>query len=155
MPDSLLKAQTFAITATLTRLYTAHRRQAAVAWADRGERALDQDRNDEAVEDFQTALAYGLANAQTERRLAEALIAANRPTEAQRQLLTQLDERPDDEFVNLDLARLAVAARRSRLSRTPLWRSRSRLVVHPDRLNETDGRTRARHAGRPASRATR
>ncbi len=60
-----------------------------------------------ALEDFRTALSYSPDNALYRLRLAQSLVAANRPDEARSHLLTLWRDEPGNSTVNLELARLA------------------------------------------------
>ncbi len=79
-------------------------------WFQLGEAALQGAQPDLAVNDFQNALAYSRNNDGYRLRLAQALIAANRPQEARAHLLSLVEAEPGDGLVNLELARLAARA---------------------------------------------
>ena len=82
----------------------------ASAWNQRGVAALNAHRPQEAVEDFETALLYVRQDDDEYGiRLAESLLAAGRPNEAQSRLLNLLEDHPTDAVVNLELARIAAA----------------------------------------------
>ncbi|HEX3704601.1 MAG TPA: tetratricopeptide repeat protein [Vicinamibacterales bacterium] len=96
----------FALTHLIVTRYRDQRQDLAVEWSRRGDRELER-RPALAVTDFQTALSYGPERADDRLRLANALIAAKRPTEAKAQLLTLWGEEPGNGEVNLALARLS------------------------------------------------
>ncbi len=100
----------FAITATLARTY--HVREAGLVqeWYDKGNADLSAGRSAAAIEDFRNALSYDPENNLVQPRLAEALLADGRITEARSYFLNLWD-------------------RRSRLGRSES-RSRSHLHSH-------------------------
>ena len=98
----------FVITQAIVVRYRARRHQLAVEWAERGQRDLSRHPA-AAVADFQTALSYTIDTREDRLRLAEALIAAQRPVEARAHLVTLWTEEPGNGVVNLELARLAAA----------------------------------------------
>src|SRR6202043_1399862 len=95
----------FALTATLARTY--HVREAGLVqeWSRRGDQDLSAGHPAEALEDFRNALAYDPDNNLIQLRLAEALLADDRLTEARSYFLTLWDRSPGSGEVNLDLAR--------------------------------------------------
>ncbi len=87
-------------------------KEAAIArqWFQLGEAALQNSQPGLAVNDYQNALAYSRNNDGYRLRLAQALIAAQRPEEARSHLLSLVEAEPGDGFVNLELAHLAARA---------------------------------------------
>lgn len=99
----------FALTHLLVSQYKAQRLRLADEWSARGHRDLASKPGVAAV-DFQTALSYEPDRAMDRLRLSQALTAANRPAEAQAELLTLWTETPGDGEVNLELARLSASS---------------------------------------------
>lgn len=96
----------FALTLVIVDRYKDGRQKLSVEWSARGQSDVAA-RPSIAVVDFETALAYGPDRESDRLRLAEALIAARRPAEAEAHLLTLWAEEPGRGEVALDLARLA------------------------------------------------
>ena len=88
-------------------LYHTQRHELAQEWFAKGERALKGRQAKAALEDFRTALSYSPDNTLYRLRLAQSLVAANRPDEARSHLLTLWRDEPGNSTVNLELARLA------------------------------------------------
>lgn len=101
-------AALFAITSTAAKLYHSQQRALAQEWYLRGEAGLKSGRAPEAIKDFGRALAYSRDNRLYRLRLAQALLAADRPEEAGPYLLNLWQHEPGNGTVNLELARLAV-----------------------------------------------
>jgi tetratricopeptide (TPR) repeat protein len=78
-------------------------------WYDRGDRELAAGDAAAAVESFRTALAYSREDPEHRLRLAQALIAADRPEVARTHLLALWERQPGRGVLNLELARLAAA----------------------------------------------
>lgn len=97
----------FSLTTFAARAYHGKQEQFGEEWYQRGEQALRQSRPSEAVEDFRNALAYSRDNDLYRLRLAQALMADNRPQEARTHLLILWEKEPGDGTINLELARLA------------------------------------------------
>ena len=97
----------FSVTTFAARVYHRKQEQFGTVWFERGEQALRMARPAEAVEDFHNALAYSPDNDLYRLRLAEALMADNRPREARSHLLSLWEKEPGDGTINLELARLA------------------------------------------------
>jgi tetratricopeptide (TPR) repeat protein len=97
----------FGITGVASNLYHTKRKELAQEWFAKGERALKGRQAKVALEDFRTALSYSPDNALYRLRLAQSLVAANRPDEARSHLLTLWRDEPGNSTVNLELARLA------------------------------------------------
>ena len=104
----LALAPAFAATQAIVSHYRDRRHSLAVEWSTRGERDLAVNA-EAAVADFQTALSYSGDDPADRLRLAQALIAARRPSEAEAHLLTLWAEEPGDGPINLALARLRAA----------------------------------------------
>ena len=100
-------APAFALTSMLVNGARTRRQALAGTWAERGAQDLADHRSDAAADDFRTAMEYAPDRNVYRRQLAEALVAADRSTEARSQLLTLWSATPGDGPVNLDLARLA------------------------------------------------
>src|SRR5919204_6858731 len=96
------------VSATRTR-----REAVATDWARRGAIDLANGRAAAAAEDFRTADEFARDRGAYRLQLAEALVAANRPAEAEAQLQTLRNTKPGDGVINLQLARLA--ARQGRI----------------------------------------
>lgn len=75
-------------------------------WFVRGGEAMQAHLPDVAANDYRTALSYDPENQDYRLRLSEALLAANRLTEARAHLLSLWEEEPSNGEVNLALARL-------------------------------------------------
>ena len=97
----------FGITGVAANLYHTQRHELAQEWFAKGERALKGRQAKAALEDFRTALSYSPDNTLYRLRLAQSLVAANRPDEARSHLLTLWRDEPGNSTVNLELARLA------------------------------------------------
>jgi tetratricopeptide (TPR) repeat protein len=98
----------FAITVTLARTY--HVREAGLVqeWYDKGNADLIAGRSGDAIEDFRNALSYDPENNLVQPRLAEALLADGRVTEARSYFLNLWDRAPGSGEVNLDLAHISI-----------------------------------------------
>ena len=101
-------APAFGATQAIVSHYRSQRHDLAVEWTARGQRDFP-DNPTAAVADFQTALSYSGGDPDGRLQLAQALIAAKRPSEAQAHLLTLWAEEPGNGPINLALARLAAA----------------------------------------------
>ncbi len=100
----------FSFTRMVVDWFNNRESELASAWNQRGVAALNAHRPQEAVEDFETALLYVRQDDDKYGiRLAESLLAAGRPNEAQSRLLNLLEDHPTDAVVNLELARIAAA----------------------------------------------
>jgi tetratricopeptide (TPR) repeat protein len=97
----------FGITGVAANLYHSQRKELAQEWFAKGEINLKGGHADLALEDFRSALAYSPDSALYRLRLAQSLMAANRPDEARSHLLTLWRDEPGNSTVNLELARLA------------------------------------------------
>jgi predicted Zn-dependent protease len=97
----------FGITGVAANLYHSERRELAQEWFAKGEINLKSGHADLALQDFRTALAYSPDTTLYRLRLAQSLMAANRPDEARSHLLTLWRDEPGNSTVNLELARLA------------------------------------------------
>lgn len=97
----------FSLTTFAAHAYHRKQEQFAVRWYRRGEDALKRSHPAEAVVDFRNALAYSRDNDLYRLRLAQALMADNRPQEARAHLLSLWEKEPGDGTLNLELARLA------------------------------------------------
>ena len=98
----------FALTVTLARTYHAREAGLVQQWFRRGEQDMSAGQPGKALEDFRNALAYDPANDSVQLRLAEALLADGRLTEARSYLLNLWDRSPGSGEVNLDLAHVAM-----------------------------------------------
>ena len=104
---SLALVPAFAATTAITQGYKAEQRRLASEWFERGGTALDEGRPEEAIEAFRTALTFSREDRTFRLRLAQALAASGRTTEARAYLLSLRDAQPGNGPVNLELARLA------------------------------------------------
>lgn len=97
-------------TATIfaVRFYQAKQLQFGQMYFGRGQAALTAGQPHAAIQDFRDALYYSHDDPNYRLRLAEALVAADRISEAQSYLLTLWQDEPSNSTVNLQLARLAV-----------------------------------------------
>jgi len=102
----VLIAGFFVFTSFAAKSYRHQEESFGESWYHQGEQALSQGRASEAVEDFRNALAYSRDNDRYRLRLAQALIADQRPQEARAHLLSLWEREPGDGTVNLELARL-------------------------------------------------
>jgi tetratricopeptide (TPR) repeat protein len=97
----------FVVTLFLFRSFQEHRAELAQRWSDRGIAALKDNRPDQAITCYRTALSYAPGERSYELSLAEALAQANRTEEAYNYFIGLRESRPGDGFINLQLARLA------------------------------------------------
>ena len=97
----------FGITGVAANLYHSQRKELGQEWFAKGEINLKGGNAELALQDFRTALSYSPDSALYRLRLAQSLIAANRPDEARSHLLTLWRDEPGNSTVNLELARLA------------------------------------------------
>lgn len=97
----------FFCTLFLFRSFQEHRADLAKRWSDRGIAALRENRPDQAITCYRTALSYAPGERSYELRLAEALAQANRTEEAYNYFIGLREARPGDGFINLQLAHLA------------------------------------------------
>ena len=97
----------FFLTGFIARGY--HQKLAALGeqWFETGEQQLKSGNAGAALEDFHTALVYRPDDAQIQFRLAEALAADHRDSEARAYLLGLLARNPSDAPINLALARIS------------------------------------------------
>lgn len=96
----------FALTTALTRVHRGQLARVAAEWSVRGERALQNGDAADAIIDFRNALSYDGESRAVRLRLAQALVAADRPDEAIGYLATLRDDEPGNGPVNLELARI-------------------------------------------------
>ncbi|MHB8541535.1 MAG: tetratricopeptide repeat protein [Candidatus Acidiferrales bacterium] len=97
----------FFLTGFITRGY--HQKLTALGeqWFEAGEQQLHSGNAGVALEDFHTALVYRPDDARIQFRLAEALAADHRDSEARAYLLGLLARSPSDAPINLALARIS------------------------------------------------
>jgi tetratricopeptide (TPR) repeat protein len=100
-------APAFAVTALVTNAYRSDQSGLARSWSRKGDAALDSGRPADAIEAFRNALAYARDDRAIRLRLAQALAAAGRRSEARAYLLALWDDQPGNGPVNLELARIA------------------------------------------------
>jgi tetratricopeptide (TPR) repeat protein len=100
----ILLALFFVITAGLARAYHAREEGLVEEWSEKGKSDLASGQPGKAFEDFRNALSYGPENRFVELRLAEALLADGRYTEARSYLLALWESAPGSGEVSLDLA---------------------------------------------------
>ncbi len=94
-------------TRALESVHRATREQLALEWSRRGDDDLVAGRPAIAVDDYRTALTYRHDDPAYRLRLAQALMAAQHPMEAESHLLTLWSEQPGNGTINLELGRLA------------------------------------------------
>ena len=104
----LLLALLFAITAALARTYHAREEGLVSEWFQKGNTDLADGKPTQAFEDFRNSLSYGPENTNVQLRLAEALLADGRFTEARSYLVNLWDRAPGSGEVNLDLAHVSM-----------------------------------------------
>ena len=104
----ILLALLFAITAALARSYHAREEALVAEWFHEGNADLAAGKPALAFEDFRNALSYGPDNADVQLRLAEALLADGRFTEARSYLVNLWDRAPGSGEINLDLAHVSM-----------------------------------------------
>ncbi len=97
----------FVITVTLARTYHVRQEGLARDWFRRGNADLAAGQPRLAFEDFRNALSYDPENNFVQLRLAEALLADGRLTEARSYFANLWDRTPGSGEVNLDLAHLS------------------------------------------------
>lgn len=83
----------FGLTGVAANLYHSEKIELAQEWFARGELDLKSGHADSALEDFRTALAYSPDTTLYRLRLAQSLVAANRPDEARSHLPDPLARR--------------------------------------------------------------
>src|SRR5271165_509600 len=106
--SAVLLALLFAITAALARTYHSREQGLAAEWLRQGNADLQAGKANRAFEDFRNSLFYGPENPDVQLRLAEALLADGRLSEARSYLLNLWDRAPGSGQVNLDLARASM-----------------------------------------------
>ena len=97
----------FVITATLARTYHARQEGLARDWFRKGNADLSAGQPRLAFEDFRNSLSYNPEDNLVQLRLAEALLADGRLTEARSYLTNLWDRTPGSGELNLDLAHLS------------------------------------------------
>ena len=102
----LLLVAGFVLTGIIVRGHKARIQQLAERWFSRGERDLRAGASQQAVDEFQTALAYAPDNDAFRLKLALALMQGGREDEARVHLVNLWEARPGDSNVNLQLARV-------------------------------------------------
>lgn len=100
----ILLALLFVITAALARTYHAREEGLVTEWSEKGNADLAAGKPALAFVDFRNSLSYGPDNPDVQLRLAEALLADGRFTEARSYLVNLWDRVPGSGEVNLDLA---------------------------------------------------
>ena len=100
----LLLVLLFVITAALSRTYHAREEGLAAEWYQKGNSDLANGKPGKAFEDLRNSLSYGPENPNVQLRLAKALLADGRFTEARSYLANLWDRAPGSGEVNLDLA---------------------------------------------------
>ena len=103
-----LLALLFVVTAALARTYHAREEGLVQEWLQKGDADLARGKPGEAFQDFRNSLSYGPENTDVQLRLAEALLADGRFTEAHSYLVNLWDEAPGSGQVNLDLAHVSM-----------------------------------------------
>jgi tetratricopeptide (TPR) repeat protein len=97
----------FAGTGAYTAAYNHRRSELGKEWFSRGISDLQNGHADAAIEQFRTAVLYAPESREYRLRLAEALVSANRTSEALDDYRSLWQSAPEDGSVNLQLARLA------------------------------------------------
>lgn len=103
----------FAFVNALVSAARSRRETISTDWARRGAADLASGRAAEAADDFRTADDYAHIRGAYRMQLAEALVDAGRPIEAEAQLQTLWNAQPGDGIINLRLARLAARGGRT------------------------------------------
>jgi tetratricopeptide (TPR) repeat protein len=98
----------FVITVALARTYHTREEGLTTEWFQKGNSDLANGKPAMAFEDFRNSLSYGPENTQVQLRLAEALLADGRFTEARSYLTNLWDRTPGSGEVNLDLAQVSM-----------------------------------------------
>ena len=98
----------FALTVTLARTYHVREEGLVREWSAQGDADLSAGQPRKAFEDFRNALAYDPENDLVQLRLAEALLADGRLSEARSYFLNLWDGAPGSGEVNLDLAHISM-----------------------------------------------
>jgi tetratricopeptide (TPR) repeat protein len=106
--SAILLAFLFVITAALARTYHAREEGLVSEWFQKGNADLAAGKPAQAFEDFRNSLTYGPENTNVQLRLAEALLADGRFTEARSYLVNLWDRAPGSGEVNLDLAHVSM-----------------------------------------------
>ncbi len=104
----ILLALLFVITAALARTYHEREEGLVSEWFQKGNADLANGKPALAFEDFRNSLSYGPENPNVQLRLAEALLADGRLTEARSYLVNLWDRAPGSGEVNLDLAHVSM-----------------------------------------------
>lgn len=100
----------FLVTGAFVRADRRYVAAEATRWTKQGDADLSRGQPGAAVDAYRVALARGADDSAVRLRLAQALIGAGRPTEAESHLRTLWTEAPGNGTVNLALARLAARA---------------------------------------------
>jgi tetratricopeptide (TPR) repeat protein len=103
----LLLTVMFGITGLASRLYRRKVHSLADEWLAKGEMASNSGQVSAALNDYRNALVYSPNNSLVQLRLAQALIADDRPDDASSYLLNLLADAPGNGEINLELARIA------------------------------------------------
>jgi len=98
----------FTATGFVVKFYHAHEKALAEEWYQRGEAMLAENKPQDALTDFRTALFHDEGNARYQLRLAQALVASGHLEEARTYLTRLWQTDPASGPVNLELARLAI-----------------------------------------------
>jgi tetratricopeptide (TPR) repeat protein len=104
---SLLAVVGFLAVTGLSRLYFAQQQSLGERWFERGAADLKAQNFKQAVLEFHTALRYSRDDYDYQLHLAEALKGENQINEAQTYLINLWERKPENGFVNLELARIA------------------------------------------------
>lgn len=104
---ALVAVLLFAFTSFAARAFQDERHQLGRQWFQRGVAHLQAKQAAAAVNDFRNALVYNREDPQYSLRLAQALAAIGRTSEAEAYLLNLWERLPGDGTINLELARLA------------------------------------------------
>lgn len=104
----VLAAAAFLLVTGLSRVYRSQQDSLANRWFTRGVSDLNARNYEAAALEFRTALRYSRDNDSYQLELAQALVGLKRTSEARAYLLNLFEREPENGFVNLALARVAV-----------------------------------------------
>ena len=106
---TLVTVTLFTFTLFLFHSFSTHRTELGQRWSDRGRTALAQGKPQQAISSLRTALSYAPGERPYELLLAQALAQAGHTDEAFNYYSSLWETEPGSGFINLQLARIAVA----------------------------------------------